>query len=67
MQIRDVHGEFEGAEFRDPETQLMFAYDYEGRHSLRVHGHNMKPCLHKEIVAPSGQDLRQGDGDQSAH
>jgi succinate dehydrogenase/fumarate reductase flavoprotein subunit len=50
VQIRDVHGEFEGAEFRDPETQLMFAYDYEGRHSLRVHGHNMKPCLHKEVV-----------------
>ena len=28
----------------------MFAYDYEGRHSLRVHGHNMKPSLHKETV-----------------
>ena len=50
VQIRDVHGEFEGAEFRDPETQLMFSYDYESRHTLRIHGHNIKPCLHKEVV-----------------
>ena len=50
VQIRDVHGEFEGAEFRDPETQLMFAYDYESRHGLRIHGHDMKPRLHKETV-----------------
>ena len=50
VQIRDVHGEFEGAEFRDPATGLLFAYDYEGRHCLRVYGHDMKPCLHKEVV-----------------
>ncbi len=50
VQIRDVHGEFEGAEFRDPETQLLFCYDYESRHSLRVYGDTMKPCLHKETV-----------------
>ena len=50
VQIRDVHGEFEGAEFRDPVTGLLFAYDYESRHDLRVYGHDMKPCLHKEVV-----------------
>ena len=49
VQIRDVHGEFEGAEFRDPDTSLMFAYDYTARHTLRVHGHNIKMCLHKEM------------------
>ena len=50
VQIRDVHGEFEGAEFRDPATRLLFAYDYESRHDLRVYGHDMKPCLHREVV-----------------
>jgi succinate dehydrogenase/fumarate reductase flavoprotein subunit len=50
VQIRDVHGEFEGAEFRDPATGLLFAYDYESRHDLRVYGHDMKPCLHREVV-----------------
>jgi succinate dehydrogenase/fumarate reductase flavoprotein subunit len=50
VQIRDVHGEFEGADFRDPQTGLMFSYDYESRHTLRVYGHNMKPCLHRELA-----------------
>ena len=49
VQIRDIHGEFKGADFRDDETQLMFAYDYKNRYDLRVYGHNMKPCLHKEM------------------
>ena len=49
VQIRDVNGEFEGADFRDPETSLMFAYDYVSRHTIRVYGHNMKLCLHKEL------------------
>jgi succinate dehydrogenase/fumarate reductase flavoprotein subunit len=49
VQIRDVHGEFEGADFRDAQTRLLFSYDYESRHSLRVYGHDMKPRLHKEL------------------
>ncbi|MFC1996929.1 FAD-dependent oxidoreductase [Chloroflexota bacterium] len=49
VQIRDVHGEFKGADFRDDATQLMFAYDYKSKYDLRVYGHNMKPCLHKEM------------------
>ena len=28
IKVRDVDNEFEGAEFRDDETKLMFAYDY---------------------------------------
>ncbi len=49
VQIRDVHGEFEGAAFRDAQTKLMFTYDYENRHTLRVYGHDIKPCLYKEV------------------
>lgn len=49
VQIRDVHGEFRGAAFRDEATGLMFAYDYAGRIDLRVYGHNMKPRLHREM------------------
>ncbi len=49
VQIRDVHSEFKGADFRDDETQLMFAYDYENKYDVRVYGYNMKPCLHKEM------------------
>ena len=34
VQIRDVNDEFKGADFRDEETKLMFAYDYENRHII---------------------------------
>ncbi len=46
VRIHDSKGEFEGADFRDPETGLLFAYDYKNRCELRVWGHNMKPALH---------------------
>ncbi|HEX2966893.1 MAG TPA: FAD-dependent oxidoreductase, partial [Syntrophorhabdaceae bacterium] len=49
MQIRDVDDEFKGADFRDDETKLMFAYDYENRPHIRVWGYNVKPCLYKEM------------------
>ena len=49
VQIRDVNDEFKGADFRDEETKLMFAYDYKNRHILRVWGYNIKPCLYKEM------------------
>ena len=29
--VRDTEDEFKGAEFRDEETRLMFAYDYKNR------------------------------------
>jgi succinate dehydrogenase/fumarate reductase flavoprotein subunit len=49
VKIRDVEDDFKGADFRDEETKLLFAYDYENRHSMRVFGWNMKQCLHKEM------------------
>ena len=50
MKIRDVDDEFVGAEFRDEETKLMFAYDYENKHCIRLRGGaNMKPALYNEL------------------
>lgn len=49
IDIRDSKGEFEGAPFRDPETKLMFAYDYGSRDAMRIHGRNLKPALQKEM------------------
>lgn len=48
IQIRDVRDEFKGANFRDEATKLMFAYDYENRHVIRVWGWNIKPKLYEE-------------------
>lgn len=48
--IRDVDNEFKGAEFRDDETKLMFAYDYENKFTIRVWGSNFKPALYKELL-----------------
>ncbi|MDO4633637.1 MAG: FAD-dependent oxidoreductase [Eubacteriales bacterium] len=47
--IRDTEDEFMGAEFRDDETKLMFAYDYENKFTLRVWGSTFKPALAKEL------------------
>ena len=49
VQIRDVTDEFKGAEFRDDETKLMFAYDYENKQCIRVCGSAIKPALYKEL------------------
>jgi len=48
VKIRDTDDEFKGAEFRDEQTKLMFAYDYRTRYTVRVWGANTKPALHKE-------------------
>jgi succinate dehydrogenase/fumarate reductase flavoprotein subunit len=48
VRIRDVDDEFKGADFRDEETKLMFAYDYKNRHIIRVWGYNIKPRLYEE-------------------
>ncbi len=50
VQIRDVRDEFKGADFRDEDTKLMFAYDYYNRHVIRVWGWNIKPKLYDEAV-----------------
>ncbi len=47
--IRDTEDEFAGAAFRDDETKLMFAYDYENKFTLRVWGTTFKPALYKEL------------------
>jgi succinate dehydrogenase/fumarate reductase flavoprotein subunit len=48
--VRDVNDEFAGAEFRDDKTRLMFAYDYENKHIIRLAGGaNIKPAMYKEV------------------
>lgn len=49
VQIRDVQDEFKGADFRDEETKLMFAYDYANRHVVRIWGYDIKPRLYYEM------------------
>jgi len=49
VKVRDVDDQFVGAEFRDEDTKLMFAYDYENRHTIRIQGANMKPALYNEL------------------
>ena len=49
LQIRDEDDEFKGSLFRDDETKLMFAYDLEYKHCLRIYGYNIKPVIDKEM------------------
>lgn len=48
MKIRDDEDEFEGAEFRDEETKLLFAYNYQDNCTIRVWGTGLKPALTRE-------------------
>ena len=47
--IRDTEDEFEGADFRDEESKLLFAYDYDSKHTLRVWGATFRPALTAEL------------------
>ena len=47
--IRDTEDEFAGAEFRDEENKLMFAYDYRNKFTIRVWGSTFKPALYREL------------------
>lgn len=47
--IRDTEDEFKGADFRDEETKLLFAYDYNARHTLRIWGTTFKPAMANEL------------------
>ena len=50
LKFRDVNGEFTGAPFRDDETKIMFAYDYEGKTNIRIRGGaKIKPIMYKEM------------------
>lgn len=46
--VRDTEDEFKGAEFRDEDTKLLFAYDYSNKVSIRVWGSTFKPALYNE-------------------
>jgi len=46
--VRDTDDEFKGADFRDEETKLLFAYDYFNRFTIRVWGSTFKPALARE-------------------
>ncbi|MFC1790998.1 FAD-dependent oxidoreductase [Gemmatimonadota bacterium] len=48
--IRDTQDEFRGAEFRDEETKLLFAYDYQNRFTLRVWGTTFKQALYRACM-----------------
>ncbi|MEE8419546.1 MAG: FAD-dependent oxidoreductase, partial [Dehalococcoidales bacterium] len=48
MKIRDSEDEFKGAEFRDEQTKLLFAYDYTAKYCVRVWGSRVKPSLYNE-------------------
>ncbi len=48
--IRDSDDEFAGAEFRDDETKLLFAYDYQNRFTLRVWGSTFKKALYRACL-----------------
>ena len=47
--VRDDADEFVGADFRDPETKLMYAYDYTARYTIRVWGSTFKPALVRQM------------------
>jgi len=47
--VRDVEGDFKGADFRDEKTKLLFAYDYDTRFCIRIWGTTFKPALYQEL------------------
>jgi len=47
--IRDTENQFQGAEFRDDESKLMFAYDYENKFTIRIWGSTFKPAMYNEL------------------
>ncbi|MFC1909433.1 FAD-dependent oxidoreductase [Chloroflexota bacterium] len=48
MKIRDEDDEFVGAPFRDEETKLLFAYNYNNPNCIRVQGAHVKLYLYDE-------------------
>ncbi len=47
--IRDTNDQFKGALFRDEETKLLYAYDYESKLTLRIWGTTFKPAMVKRM------------------
>ena len=48
--VRDTEDEFKGAPFRDEETKLLFAYDYDNKHTIRVWGQTFRTALYAELL-----------------
>ncbi|MEM1674105.1 MAG: FAD-binding protein [Candidatus Bathyarchaeia archaeon] len=48
--IRDDEDEFKGAPFRDEETKLLYAYNYDVKHTIRVWGQTFRQALYGELV-----------------
>lgn len=51
LQIRDEEGEFKDTIWRDEETKLLFAYDVDNKHCLRIYGNNVKPVVAREMLS----------------
>lgn len=49
VNIRDGEGDFDDAPYKDPETGLLFAYDYDSKTCLRIFGAKLKPALCREL------------------
>ncbi len=49
INVRDVDDEFVGAEFRDENSKLLFAYDYKAKDCIRVQGADIKVALFKQM------------------
>ena len=49
VKIRDTDDTYKGSMFRDEETKLLFAYDVDHKHCLRIWGNNIKPVLNAEL------------------
>lgn len=48
--IRDTEDEFKGAPFRDEETKLLYAYDYDVKCTIRVWGQTFRQALYAELL-----------------
>lgn len=55
--VRDTDDEFKGAEFRDDETKLMFAYDYRTCYTIRVWGFDILAGTRKRTETAWGKAL----------
>lgn len=53
VKIRDVDDQFTNADFRDEETKLLYAYDYDLKNVIRFFGSDLKPALYKKIKSMS--------------
>ncbi len=47
--IRDTEDEFKGADFRDEDSKLMFAYDYKNKFTIRIWGTTFKKAMAKKL------------------